>query len=236
MYYKLKHAIIGDIKIQYKYKFYHVGIFMMILWVLILYNLPKELLKQYYAPFLLLNLNIGTFFFVGGLILFEKSERTLDAILVSPLGFRRYVISKLVSLIILALVENTFITIFLFGFVNVNWFNYLLSVIVISVIYILFGIGLVVKYNGISDFLFPAILFNFVLEFPSLYYFGLDYLPIIRYITPTGPGLLLADSIIGDFNVINSIFGISISLIWIIVAFKYADRRFTRYIIRGEIS
>jgi fluoroquinolone transport system permease protein len=59
------------------------------------------------APgFIVSNMLLGTFYFMGGLVLLEKGEGTLEAQVVTPLRSREYLASKVITLAGLALVEN----------------------------------------------------------------------------------------------------------------------------------
>ena len=59
---------------------------------------PHDSLPIVLPVFFLLFLGGSTYIFVAGMIILERGERTLDALAVTPLGFREYLGSKVATL------------------------------------------------------------------------------------------------------------------------------------------
>lgn len=74
-----------DIALQVRYGFYYATVFVAVIYIAILRQIPEASLS-YVLPYLMIsNLMITAYFFLAGLILFEKSEGTLEALVVTPL-------------------------------------------------------------------------------------------------------------------------------------------------------
>ncbi len=52
------------------------------------------------------------FFFIGGLVMLEKGQGIVDLVIVTPLRIREYVLSKVLSLAIIAIIVSLAIAIF----------------------------------------------------------------------------------------------------------------------------
>ncbi len=234
---RLSHAIRWDIRIQFRYGFYYAAAVISTIWVLVFWNVAEPYKIKYLPAFLLSNLNIGTFFFVGGLILFEKNQRTIDALLVTPLTFKEYILSKTCSLIILGLLENLIVIIFVFKGLYINYFMIFISIIGMASLYTLFGIGFTVKYRDVTDFIFPSMLIMFILELPLLAYIGISgsVWTIIYYFTPMQPLLNIARLSSETFVLWEIIYTIVGIVFWFTIAYIYAKRRYIRYIVKKEV-
>jgi fluoroquinolone transport system permease protein len=74
-----------DAQLQLRNGFYYATAFVVLIWSLVLLRLP-DLDFGWLLPALVAgNLLLNTFYFVGGLVLLEKDEGTLEARTVTPL-------------------------------------------------------------------------------------------------------------------------------------------------------
>lgn len=237
-YRRLMNSLRWDIQIQFRYGFYYAAVVMMITWIAALYAVDMEVFKKFIPLFLLSNLNLATFFYGAAIILYEKGERTLEPLQVSPQTFIEYLGSKSISLILLGVIENLIILLVLFWGVEANFFWIIIGIITMSLIYTIFGVGFAVGYKGMSDFLFPAIFMIFVLEFPGFSLLGLTgtFWNVIYHILPLYPMMVLASFSITSISVWEMIYGVLGTIIWIYLAFRYARSRYERFIVRKEVA
>lgn len=95
---RLKALILGDVRFQIKYGFYLVYLFFSILYIGILFALPPAWRQTAAILMIFSDPAAMGLYFMGAIVLFEKSERVLNSIAISPVKPREYVISKLVSI------------------------------------------------------------------------------------------------------------------------------------------
>ncbi|MHA2502047.1 MAG: fluoroquinolone export ABC transporter permease subunit [Candidatus Kariarchaeaceae archaeon] len=233
---RLLSSIFWDIRVQIKYGFYYVAAIAATVWIGALWFISADVKREFIGFFLLSNLNIGTFLFAAALVLYEKSDNTLEAMVVTPLRSQEYLFSKVGSLFLLALLENLLIVLVLFRGISVNYLWVILGIFMMAATYVLFGIGFAVKYPDFTEFIFPAILLIILLEFPLFKYLGLQggIFDIVYLILPTNPSLALTELSVQAATPFSVIYSIGGSLLWLAGAYIYAKRNFTKYVIRRE--
>ena len=107
--------------------------------------------------FIVGNLIVNGFYFIAALILLERDEGTLTAQSVSPLRSMEYLLSKAISLALLALVENTVIVLLFIGF-DFNWGLMILGLLTCVLIYLSLGLVMVAQFDSLNGFLMPSVL------------------------------------------------------------------------------
>jgi len=90
--------VLADIRFQYKYGFYFLYLLFSVLYVGILFALPAAWREDAALIMIYTDPAAMGLFFMGAIVLFEKSERVLDSIAVSPVKPWEYVTGKLVSI------------------------------------------------------------------------------------------------------------------------------------------
>ena len=98
-----------DLRLQHRNGFYYAVAFVLILFAILVSQLPAFDWTRWLPPLVFGNLVMVSFFFVGGLVLLEKGEGTLEAQVVTPLRVGEYLGSKIATLALLSLVENLII-------------------------------------------------------------------------------------------------------------------------------
>ena len=92
----------GDIVFQFRQGFYLVYILITLFYMLILSQLPEAWLQIAVPIIAFSDPSVVGFIFVGGIILLEKEQGVIDYLSVTPLKIRDYILSKVTSLMILA--------------------------------------------------------------------------------------------------------------------------------------
>jgi len=180
--------------------------------------------------FILTNLMITTFYFMCGMVLLEKSEGLLSAIVVTPLRGGEYLASKAISLTLLGTAESLALVIFIFG-VNANWLLLLLGALLSGIINALLGFIAIVKYDSISEFLLPSVMMVTFLLVPMVPHLGLLE-SWIFYLHPLEPGMVLMRAAYRETSptqIVPALIGMAT---WITVCLIIARRRFGYFVVR----
>ena len=180
---RLLSAMRLDVTVQVRNKLYVVGIGVGIVVAVAMALLFSP--DQLYAgvPTLMILVAGGsTLMYVAGLIIFERDEGTLNAVIVSPLRTTEYLWSKVITLTALATLESVvmvggaMLIMSRDGVVPLPNIPILLgSIIVMGVIYTLLGVVLIVRYDKITDFLLPMGAIAVVLQLPRPLFSGCSH-------------------------------------------------------------
>lgn len=172
-------------------------------------------------------------FFIGALVLFEKGDGVLDALTVSPLGRREYLVSKVLSLTVLAVLSSLVVALFGHG-LDFDGGLFLLGVGLSSVLFVLIGFVAVARFDTINAYLLTALVYLLPAAFPLVGFIGIDH-PLL-YLIPTKATLLLlggAFGVVGPLTGWEFVYAVSYLAVWIVVAGILADRAFKRHIVHG---
>ncbi|MBO8162129.1 MAG: ABC transporter permease [Brevibacillus sp.] len=196
---RLRTAMKTDVTIQVRNKLYAIGIVVGTMLAVALSQLstPDSLAAAVPATVLLI-IGGSTLLYVAGVIIFEKEEGTLHAVIVSPLRTSEYLWSKMITLTLLAAVESV---VMIGGAMLMMSRSHevplpdvpvlLLGIIAIGVLHTLIGIILVVRYEKITDVLVPLSAIAMVLQLPFLYFIGWVVHPAFLLVPTSAPTLLI---------------------------------------------
>lgn len=223
-------TLILDVQLQARSKLYVIGIAVAILLGLAgRFFVPEDYAGRVMAAFYLTGIGGTTYFFGASLVLFEKSQGTLQAIRVTPLTALTYIASKVITLSSFALLESVIIYLIAFLGVSINPLPMIFGVLSLGVVYTLVGLGQVASYDSVTAFLFPGAAFvSGILGLPVLYLINVA-LPFI-WLIPTQSSLLL---MLGATETLPSwqwFYAITVSLTSIVLASLWARSQFTNII------
>ena len=190
---------------------------------------------HFFMPLVALSgVTLTTYFLVGILLLLERSEGTLDVVLVSPLRPAEYLGSKLLTLTALAIVESGLIAGIAYGLgFSFPWL--VLAVLLRAGLVAAVGVAVGVRYRSITQFLFPAVVLSAAFDLPVLWYLELWPSPLF-YLWPTLPSLLLAKAAFLPVEPFQLAYGCSYGVLAVGVAFFWALRSLDRFVVRGELD
>jgi fluoroquinolone transport system permease protein len=187
---RLVSALRLELMLQVRQKFLHAAIFSGLIWLAVLLPMPASL-RPVAEPYVLEgDISIIGFFFIGGIVFFEKQERTVGAIVSTPLRFWEYLAAKLTVLVLISLfVAVTVATI-------AHGFAYRLAPVVVGVVLgtlvmLLVGFISSLPFASVTDWFLAATIPLAVLSLPILYYSGVWPNPVLYLIPSQGPLLLL---------------------------------------------
>ena len=228
---RLLATLVCDVRLQWRNGFYWAVGFLLAAWVVVITQLPNFDWGPVLPALVLGNLSVATFFFMAGLVLLEKDEGTLEALVVTPLGGGGYLTSKVATLTALSIVENVAIVLLVYG-TDLNLPALLLGIGFASVIYCLTGFIAVVRYDSINEFLFPSVLYVTVLSLPFLHYSGLWSHPVL-YLHPLQPPLVLLEGAVFPLAAWQWAYGLLGSVLWAAMTFVWSRRVFRRFVVAG---
>ena len=190
---------------------------------------PEQL--EFFMPVLVMyGVSLTTVFLVGVLLLLERSEGTLDVVMVSPLRPSEYLASKLITLATLALVESLVVAVVAYGLgFSFGWL--VLAVVMRASMGV--GVAVGVRYGSITHFLLPGILASVAFDLPNFWYFEL-WPTSLFYLWPSMPPLLLAKTAFLPVEPLQLVYAFLYGTLVVGAALFWASRSIDRFVVRGE--
>ena len=223
-----------DVLLQYRYKLIAVSLLMVVFWGGLLTLVPETLRPEpalLVPAFVVINLMTTTFYFICGLVLFEKSEAVLTALVTTPLRDREYLLSKVLSLTGLACVETFGIVVLFFG-VDANWALLLPGALLLGAVNTLLGFVAISRYDSINEFLMPSVLLATGMLLPLLPHFEIvSRVPLLVH--PAEPALTLMRAAYRPAAVGELVYGVAAAGLWLGLSYWWARREFGRFIVRA---
>jgi fluoroquinolone transport system permease protein len=220
-----------DVRLQFRNGFYYAAAFVVALWILLVSQLPALDWGWLLPAVVLNNLVISTFFFLAGLVLLEKGEGTLEALIVTPLRRGEYLVSKAATLAGLALLENFAIVASLAG-LRFGALMLAVGTVLAAWIFCLLGFLAVIRYTSINEFLLPSMLYVTLLFVPLLPFFGIIESPLF-YLHPLQAPLVLLESAFRPIETWQAVYGLMYSALWIGLLHRLARQAFDRFVVPG---
>ena len=221
-----------DVLRQYRNGLYGVTVAVALFYVALLRFLPASDridLPLLIPAFVMLNVLMTTFYFVAGLVLLERSERSLGALVVTPLRVSEYLSSKVVTLTVLALAENLFVVLIFYGW-RFAAGPLLVGMVMLCSLFTLLGFALVSRYDSVNEFLIPSIFVSMPLFLPLLPHLGIVGAPLdlLFYVHPAQPAFVLMRSAFATTSAAELAYGVAGGLGWLTTAYLLARESFRR--------
>ena len=185
----------GDIRFQFKYGFYFLYFIFSLLYILLANILPQSWRQIAVTIMVFTDPAAMGLFFMGAIILFEKSERVLDSIAVSPVKVQEYVLSKLLS--IGAISTLSALAIAVGSGLSFDLFYFICGVFLGSCFFSAIGLIIAAKSVTLNDFILNTIPVQLIINLPALaYIFGWRYIWLLIH-----PGVSIIELIMyGDYR------------------------------------
>jgi fluoroquinolone transport system permease protein len=223
-----------DVRLQWRNKFYYIAAAVTVVSVLIVRQLfPKETIGLILPLFFMTGIGSTSYFLLGGLILFEKSEHTLDAQVVTPLRPTEYLISKVATLTCLGVLEGLILALAGYG-LDLHLIPLLVGLSAMLIIYLLTALLVVVRSDSLNQFFVPSIAVLGLLFMPSvLDQLGLWHSPLL-YLWPMQGPLLLTRAAFTPISTGQLLYALAACLLVIGFLSVTSYQTFQKYIIRRE--
>jgi len=232
----LKNMLKWEFLLLYRYKIIHISILSVVLYFLTTQAVEAlEQMNQVHSVLLFFDPALIGIMFVGALVLFEKSENVLQALVITPMRTDDYLLSKIISLTILSIISAVLFMglMVIFTDTTFNLLYLIVGIVLTSIMLILVGFILVSRVNSINGYLLAIVISFLGLTFPPLLQlFGIIENPVF-YLWPTQASFILLD---GVFNSVNLelweiAYGILYQIAWIIFLYYLAKKAFYKYIV-----
>ncbi len=232
----LKNMLRWEMLLLARYKIIHISILSVFLYFLTTQAVSS--LKdqtQVHSVLLFFDPALIGIMFVGALVLFEKSENVLQALVITPMNTDDYLLSKIISLTTLSIISATFfmILMIIFNETSFNVFYLIAGIVLTSVMLILIGFILVSRVNSINGYLLGMVIGFLSLTFPPLLQlFGLFESPIF-YLWPTQASFVIFDGVFesASLELWEITYGILYQIGWIVILYILAKKAFYKHIV-----
>lgn len=158
--------LIGDIRFQVKYGFYVLYLIFTILYISLLYALPNTWRERAAALMIFTDPAAMGLYFMGAIVLFEKGERVLNSIAISPVKPMEYVVSKLVSIALISTVVG--LSIGISGGIVLNPFFFILGVFLGSCLFSAAGLIVALNIATLNQFIVATIPAEIIINVPAI--------------------------------------------------------------------
>lgn len=221
-----------DLLLQLRYGFYYAAAFVMLFWIAMLLPLPDSALEIAVPLVVFAELAVIGYYFIAGMVLFEKDERTLYAVVCTPLRFGEYLTSKLTTLTMMAVVASMVVVAVGYG-LDINAMLFVLGVVFISLIALLAGFISVLPFDSITRYLLPSQPPLAIMSLPLLPFLGLWQSPAF-YLIPTHGALLLLGGAFGATSLTawQILYAVLYQFLWVCLLVLVARRTFDRCVVR----
>ncbi|MCP8884273.1 ABC transporter permease [Devosia sp. XJ19-1] len=111
--------------------------------------------------------------FVGSIVLMERSQNTLSALSVSPASARHYIIAKIITLTLLAIVGSLFLVAVAYWVPPIDMIlRFTIALVFTGAVGVLGGLLIVAGANSMNHFIARAMPITIILFLPLLSHFG----------------------------------------------------------------
>ncbi|MCX2929086.1 fluoroquinolone transporter permease [Mycobacterium sp. CVI_P3] len=229
---RFANALRLELILQVRQRFLHAAVFSGLIWLAVLLPLSRGL-RPVAEPYILLgDICVIGFFFVAGTVFFEKQERTLGAIIATPLRFREYLAAKMIPLIVISLSVALIVATISDGFAY-HLLPLVVGTTVGTVLMLLIGFMTSLPFASVSDWFLAAVIPLMVFTAPPALYLSGVWTSTLAYLVPTQGPLLLFGAAFDQIPLSpwQVAYAAVYPLLWVIALYRVAGIMFTRYVI-----
>lgn len=190
---RLTSAVRLELILQVRQRFLHAALFSGLIWLAVLLPMPAGLRRSAEPYVLSGDTAIIGYFFIAGTVFFEKQERTLSAVISTPLRFTEYLMAKLTVLLGVSLSVAVVVVSIAHGSAY-HAAPMLFGVALGTLLMLLVGFTTSLPFASISDWFLAATIPLAVMNLPILYLSGVWPNPVLYLIPTQGPLLLLGSA------------------------------------------
>ena len=165
---KLMALLHGDVRVQFKYGFYLLDLFFSLFYIGLLAAFPQAWRQTAAVLMVFSDPAALGLFFMGALVLFEKSERVLDSLAIAPVKVRDYVLSKLLSLALISTLVA--LAIGAFGGIVASPLYFLAGVMLGSCLFSALGLMVAARIATLNQFIVFTVPIQIATNIPAIAY------------------------------------------------------------------
>ena len=215
-----------QLQLLVKYNIITVAVVIALLYVFLLRIFPSIRIDLVVIPLIFSDPSMYGFIFIGAIILFEKSDNTLPALVVTPMRQWEFLWAKAVALLIPALIAGFAIAIAAWGF-DFKFLPLLIAISLSSVLFTFIGFFGVSKVKTFNQYMIIIPLFLAPTAVPLINYFELVNWPVL-YIIPTQSALDIFSYTRTGTNYLAFILNVLYLLVWISGSYFMAARAYNK--------
>ncbi|WP_228552242.1 fluoroquinolone export ABC transporter permease subunit [Gracilibacillus salitolerans] len=217
-----------DVRFQFRHGFYAAYALVSVIYIGLLLLVPASYVEQTSVLIIFTDPSVLGFFFVGGLVLLEKDQSIFNTLFVSPIRIHDYLISKVLSLTLLAMVSSSIIF-FVVHQHHVDYLPFLIAVMFCSIFFTLLGILLAARVDSVNMFLYTSPLIVIVFYLPLLSFFNITD-SVLFYLLPTQAVLVLLEGALDNLTVQDYIYAIAVFMPWLSFSYVLSYHSFQRFL------
>ncbi len=212
---RIINLIKGDIRFQFKYGFYFVYAVFTAVYISLIFVMPQSWRERAAAIMIFSDPAAMGIFFMGAIVLLEKSERVLNSIAVSPVKTGEYILSKVVSLLFISVVVGIAITL---PAGTKNLYASVIGTAFGSAFFTLCGLIVAANISSLNQFLTTAVPIEIISFLPPIMYlFGYDNMFMLIH-----PGCIIISLISGNSKHLFLL--LAILCMWLVALYKVAHK------------
>ncbi|WP_396924911.1 fluoroquinolone transporter permease [Mycolicibacterium sp.] len=229
---RLLHALRLELILQVRQRFLHAALFSGLIWLAVLLPLSRGL-RPVAEPYILLgDTCIIGFFFVAGTVFFEKQERTLGALVSTPLRFWEYLAAKIIPLVLISLAVALVVPAISHGF-DFALITLVTGTVLGTLLMLLIGFITSLPFASISDWFLAATIPLAVMTVPPVLYYSGVWTSGLTYLVPTQGPLLLFGAAFDQVSLSSGqlLYCVAYPLVWVAALWRSAAPLFSRYVL-----
>ena len=218
---RLLNLVKGDIRFQFKYGFYLLFFIFSFIYIVSIQVLPVSLRETVSSILIFTDPTALGLVFMGAIIHFEISEKTINSLCISPISPIEYLLSKMLSIALLSTISGLLIGIFT-QTIN-NYIGFIIGVFFGSLIFSAIGLILAFKTSSMNQFVLSIIPTMILVILPGVaYIIALDSFWYLVH-----PGIAVSELIMNGSNTIFAFVSL-VFWLWIItlLALRIVKSRF----------
>jgi len=229
---RLVSALKTDTRFQFKQGFYAVYILLTIMYLIIIQKIPEGLIRDYAVPVIIFfDPSFVGFFFIGGIVMLEKQQGVIDLLSVTPLSPTEYLMSKSVSLGVLAVFASLIIAVAAHRG-NFNLGLFMVSIFLTSVFFTLYGFIVAAGCRTINQYFIKMIPYMLLAMIPCFAVIDFNYSWLLR-VLPSAAGLMLTIGVFRGIPAYEAALYIVFMCIWNILIFWAALKTYDKKVLSG---
>ncbi len=163
-------ALKADLFFQFKQGFYYIYAILSLIYLIIFSQISDSVLQFVLPIVMFTDPSVLGLFFIGGLLLLEKEQGILSLTYITPLKIYEFVMSKVISLILISLLAVIVISLVSYNG-SVNYLSLISGIILTSIIFTLYGFLIASKAKSINDYFVKMIPQMILLIIPCILIF-----------------------------------------------------------------